>query len=63
VELATSVGNEGLVTTARTLRRAFEIAPEAVEKILLEEYPWLDQIPKSGLSEFAAEFVRAGPPR
>jgi hypothetical protein len=53
-----SVG-EGLLTAARALRRTLEIAPEAVEKILLEEYPWLDQLPKDALPEFANDFVRA----
>jgi hypothetical protein len=51
--------DEGILTTARTLRRTFELAPEAVEKILLGEYPWLDQLPKDALTEFAADFVRA----
>lgn len=45
---------------ARTPRRAFELAPGSVEKILLDEYPWLDQLPQEALPEFAAEFVRAG---
>jgi hypothetical protein len=53
-----SVG-EGLLTTARTLRRALEVAPDAVEKILLAEYPWLDQLPEGALREFADDFVRA----
>ena len=55
---ASAVG-EGLLTTARTLRRALEIAPTVVERILLDEYPWLGQLPQDGLREFADDFVRA----
>jgi hypothetical protein len=51
--------DEGILAAARTLRRTFELAPEAVEKILHGEYPWLDQLPKGALTEFAGDFVRA----
>lgn len=50
---------EGILTAARTLRRAFEVAPESVEKVLLAENPWLDQLPEGAVAEFAAEYVRA----
>jgi hypothetical protein len=50
---------EGILTATRTLRRAFELAPEAIERVLLDEFPWLDQLPREALPEFAAEFVRA----
>lgn len=53
-----SVG-EGAVTTARTLRRVLIHAPDIAANILLDEFPWLDQLPKDALPEFVVEFVRA----
>ena len=49
----------GAVTTARTLRRALAHAPELAVAILVDEFPWLAQLPTDSLPGFADEFVRA----
>jgi hypothetical protein len=50
---------EGAVTTARTLRRVLSHDPDLAARILLDEFPWLTQLPVDELAEFANDFVRS----